>query len=290
MSTGANLAIAYVAGAINATLTCPLWTVSTRLKLVKNTSEAKEKSENENEEGSAGHDVEADDETDTTTATGPDAAEPEASKPRETPVPTTIWGGYARGLHVCCASGVICQVTISVSCDRTVCGRPVCVCMVARACAHFSLPVPCFVVGGVSVAVCTYCVCAAMLLHISRTEGVKSLFRGVPSGLMLCTNPAIQFLVYERLRRRFASAAHHVVRWSCVVATNPPVGWHHGSRRGTLTRRAWGLVIMYGYMLRRHHHQTSLQAFVFGAVAKAVATVLTYPLQVIQARANANVR
>ena len=28
----------------------------------------------------------------------------------------------------------------------------------------------------------------------------------------------------------------------------------------------------------------------YGALAKAVATVLTYPLQVVQARANANVR
>ena len=44
---------------------------------------------------------------------------------------------------------------------------------------------------------------AGVMMDIVKREGVAALFRGVPTGLLLCTNPAIQFLVYERLRSRF---------------------------------------------------------------------------------------
>ena len=66
------------------------------------------------------------------------------------------------------------------------------------------------------------------------------MFRGLGPSIVLCTNPAIQFCVYEALRRR--------VLIKDGVSINPLMG------------------------------------FLFGAVAKALATVFTYPLQVVQTR------
>ena len=40
-------------------------------------------------------------------------------------------------------------------------------------------------------------------------------------------------------------------------------------------------------VLRRHSFLTPFQSFMMGALAKAIATVLTYPLQVVQSRARA---
>ncbi|XP_028041793.1 peroxisomal membrane protein PMP34-like [Bombyx mandarina] len=79
------------------------------------------------------------------------------------------------------------------------------------------------------------------LLELARTEGAKGLWSGTVPSLLLVSNPAIQFMVYESLKRKFMS---------------------QGS----------------------FHTYTS---FLIGATAKAVATTLTYPLQVIQSRLRA---
>lgn len=39
------------------------------------------------------------------------------------------------------------------------------------------------------------------LVHIVRQEGVSALWSGTKSSLMLVSNPAIQFMVYEVLKR-----------------------------------------------------------------------------------------
>ncbi|KAL9701785.1 hypothetical protein quinque_005226 [Culex quinquefasciatus] len=78
------------------------------------------------------------------------------------------------------------------------------------------------------------------LMYIGRTEGAKGLWAGALPSLLLVTNPAIQFMVYESLKRRLLA---------------------DGGR-----------------------NVSSVTFFAIGAVAKAVATVLTYPLQVIQTK------
>uniref|UniRef100_A0A3B5MK94 Uncharacterized protein n=1 Tax=Xiphophorus couchianus TaxID=32473 RepID=A0A3B5MK94_9TELE len=70
--------------------------------------------------------------------------------------------------------------------------------------------------------------------QIVRKEGVGALWNGTFPSLLLVLNPAIQFMIYEGLKRQL--------------------------RRGL----------------------TSLEVFIIGAVAKAVATTVTYPLQTIQ--------
>lgn len=75
----------------------------------------------------------------------------------------------------------------------------------------------------------------AGLIHIANTEGIGRLWSGIGPSLMLVSNPAIQFTVYEALKRRI----------------DAKTAWHF---------------------------------FLMGACAKAVATIATYPIQLVQAR------
>ncbi|KAM6904871.1 peroxisomal membrane protein PMP34 isoform 2-T2 [Xenentodon cancila] len=75
-------------------------------------------------------------------------------------------------------------------------------------------------------------------VQIARGEGVGALWNGTLPSLLLVLNPAIQFMIYEGLKR-----------WL---------------RRGN------------------SREISSLEIFVIGAVAKSVATIVTYPLQTIQ--------
>ncbi|KAG8007142.1 Peroxisomal membrane protein PMP34 [Nibea albiflora] len=75
-------------------------------------------------------------------------------------------------------------------------------------------------------------------MQIIRGEGVGALWNGTFPSLLLVLNPAIQFMIYEGLKRQL--------------------------RRGV------------------PRELSSVEAFMIGAVAKMVATVVTYPLQTIQ--------
>lgn len=75
-------------------------------------------------------------------------------------------------------------------------------------------------------------------VQITRDEGVGALWNGTFPSLLLVLNPAIQFMIYEGLKRQL--------------------------RRGV------------------PRELTSAEVFMIGAVAKAVATTVTYPLQTIQ--------
>ncbi|XP_071965437.1 peroxisomal membrane protein PMP34-like [Antedon mediterranea] len=76
---------------------------------------------------------------------------------------------------------------------------------------------------------------------ISREEGFWSLWNGTVSSLMLVGNPAIQFMVYQALKR-----------WRQRVLNTTELG--------------------------------NVTYFLIGAVAKTVATLATYPLQVVQSK------
>jgi len=79
------------------------------------------------------------------------------------------------------------------------------------------------------------------LIKISRTEGIRALWAGTVPSLLLVTNPALQFMTYESIKRR--------------------------------------LKLKYG-----DREISSAVYFLVGAVAKTVATVFTYPLQIVQAK------
>jgi len=85
---------------------------------------------------------------------------------------------------------------------------------------------------------------------ILKTEGIASLWSGTFASLLLVSNPAIQHFVYEQCR--------------LVVLT-----WkkQHTERRS---------------LQNQFNIVTPLEAFLLGAIAKAIATVFTYPLQLTQ--------
>lgn len=87
------------------------------------------------------------------------------------------------------------------------------------------------------------------LANIAREEGTKALWKDLAPSLLLVSNPAIQFVTYERLRILASRLAH-----------------------------------------QRGHKITPLEFFVMGAVAKANATLWTYPLQVVQTRLRVNAK
>ncbi|XP_072029987.1 peroxisomal membrane protein PMP34-like [Amphiura filiformis] len=79
------------------------------------------------------------------------------------------------------------------------------------------------------------------LTRILRDEGVQGLWGGTMSSLVLVSNPAIHFMIYEAIKRymnRFASG----------------------------------------------RELSGLQYFFCGAIAKMVATLITYPLQIVQSK------
>lgn len=73
------------------------------------------------------------------------------------------------------------------------------------------------------------------LRYVAKHEGAKGLWAGAAPSLLLVANPAMQFMVYEALKRRLAPSGRQM---------------------------------------------SALVSLLVGASAKAVATVLTYPLQV----------
>ncbi|GLH07494.1 hypothetical protein R5R35_006480 [Gryllus longicercus] len=79
------------------------------------------------------------------------------------------------------------------------------------------------------------------LLKVAKVEGIGKLWSGMTPSLLLVSNPAIQFMVYESLKRRLHS-------------------------------------------VYKPENISGLVYFALGATAKALATVLTYPLQLVQAK------
>lgn len=86
------------------------------------------------------------------------------------------------------------------------------------------------------------------LQTIARQEGPGALWNGVQASFILSGNPAIHFMVYETLKRVVLKA------------------------RGVKSHKAT---------------LTSFESFLIGGFAKAVATVITYPLQLVQCRLRA---
>lgn len=78
------------------------------------------------------------------------------------------------------------------------------------------------------------------LLYVAKTEGIRGLWSGTIPSLMLVSNPALQFMMYELLKRNLTKFTGTEI--------------------------------------------SSLGFFSIGALAKAFATVLTYPLQLVQTK------
>ncbi|KAL7516774.1 hypothetical protein ACHAWX_001754 [Stephanocyclus meneghinianus] len=91
-----------------------------------------------------------------------------------------------------------------------------------------------------------------VIRDIAHSEGVSQLWNGTWTSLLLVSNPIIQHFLYERMR-----------------------SWLLGRRREHRRRDEEANAV-------RLLTLTPPEAFVFGALAKTVATVVTYPLQLAQ--------
>lgn len=79
------------------------------------------------------------------------------------------------------------------------------------------------------------------LQYVAKTEGIKGLWSGTIPSLILVSNPSLQFMMYELLKRNYIKFSNRT-------------------------------------------EISSLGYFLIGAAAKAFATVLTYPLQLVQTK------
>lgn len=80
------------------------------------------------------------------------------------------------------------------------------------------------------------------LMTVAKKEGIRGLWSGTIPSLILVSNPAIQFMMYEMIKRNIQK-----------VSKSP-------------------------------NDLSSFTVFMMGAASKAIATVLTYPLQLVQTR------
>ena len=100
------------------------------------------------------------------------------------------------------------------------------------------------------------------LLRLWKTRGPAQLWKGTDASLLLVSNPIIQFVCYEQFKRiRLASKARHQSRNNTKTATATKITPATASATVTLG---------------------AAEAFVIAALAKAIATVSTYPLQLTQ--------
>lgn len=79
------------------------------------------------------------------------------------------------------------------------------------------------------------------LMTVAKKEGVRGLWSGTIPSLILVSNPAIQFMMYEMIKRNIQKVS-------------------------------------------KSNDLSSLTVFLMGAASKAIATVVTYPLQLVQTR------
>jgi adenine nucleotide transporter 17 len=98
---------------------------------------------------------------------------------------------------------------------------------------------------------------------IHAEEGLKGFYRGLVPSLILVSNPAIQFVVYEQMIALYTKAAQRALQVAGTAASGSAVS----AAASTAPVRL-----------------SSWQYFFLGAFAKAVATVATYPIQVIKSR------
>jgi len=88
------------------------------------------------------------------------------------------------------------------------------------------------------------------LQQIVQTEGWGHLWQGTAASLLLVSNPVIQFVAYEQIKTRWLQYIHrhrlHPSTATTAMALKP------------------------------------MEAFLLGALAKAISTILTYPLQLAQ--------
>lgn len=109
--------------------------------------------------------------------------------------------------------------------------------------------------------------CLDAFHQIVRDEGLLSLWNGTFPSLLLVFNPAIQFMFYEGLKRQLLKKRMKVI---------PDF---ESSRAYPLQRLVTWIDVICSVPASQ---LSSLDVFIIGAVSKAIATTVTYPMQTVQ--------
>mmetsp|Transcript_37991 Transcript_37991/g.75120 ORF Transcript_37991/g.75120 Transcript_37991/m.75120 type:complete len:506 (+) Transcript_37991:39-1556(+) len=130
----------------------------------------------------------------------------------------------------------------------------------------------------------------ALLLKVRREEGLKGLWKGTGASLVLVSNPAIHFAVYEGVKRvllnsnqaaTLAAATTAAAGAAAAAQAGPPLASCDASSWQGVVPAAFSSAVAAAASVSA---LSPLQGFLVGGCAKAAATVATYPLQMAQAR------
>ncbi|CAM9377911.1 unnamed protein product [Ectocarpus fasciculatus] len=116
---------------------------------------------------------------------------------------------------------------------------------------------------------------------IGRHEGLAGLWSGTAPSLVLVSNPIIQFVVYETLKQALGRRHSHQHQGQNGDAARKIVTQPPDPRSAATTGSSHGGAGGPSVGLRSH------EAFLLGATAKTISTLVTYPLQLAQAKLRA---
>ncbi|XP_038676685.1 peroxisomal membrane protein PMP34 isoform X1 [Scyliorhinus canicula] len=108
--------------------------------------------------------------------------------------------------------------------------------------------------------------------QIITKEGLGTLWNGILPSLVLVCNPGIQFMFYEGLKRKASKAGRRVRAASLALSSS----WSRCPSSNISMTELESSFSSLNYI-------PSLEIFMIGAIAKAIATTVTYPLQIVQA-------
>mmetsp|Transcript_18772 Transcript_18772/g.30670 ORF Transcript_18772/g.30670 Transcript_18772/m.30670 type:complete len:377 (+) Transcript_18772:305-1435(+) len=111
------------------------------------------------------------------------------------------------------------------------------------------------------------------IAKIAKKDGVASLWSGMGPSLILVSNPSVQFASYEWLKRA-------LLRFKLKMDPVLKDYTHFGDIMDDQTKNVVSEAVVGPQM-------NSLEYLLLGAVAKMIATVVTYPLQIAQTRMRA---
>ena len=107
-------------------------------------------------------------------------------------------------------------------------------------------------------------------------EGIPRIWAGTIPSLMLVSQPTIKFTVYEFLKRHYLELYGNIYTF-CIVRYN------HDDELFPMKPHFYNLANKLALM----ELETALspqKTFLIGAFANAIATLITYPVQVVQAK------
>lgn len=116
------------------------------------------------------------------------------------------------------------------------------------------------------------------LCKIASQEGLSALWNGTAASIILASNPSIQFMVYETIKRYFQQF------FKSKASTTISIYCSSCSIQSRFTSITWYLIHASYFLFSNKQELSGFLYFIIGAISKMVATVATYPLQILQSR------